>query len=107
MVLGHVEREGGERAVVGELPVVIAVGVGLEADHAMAFFSSARLCLTVLPEVSRVASARAYSAARSSSSCLISSSAEGRPGAFLPLNGRMSPCAMTRAMCSSGRVLSQ
>jgi len=28
MVLGDVERQGSERAVAGELPVVIAVGVG-------------------------------------------------------------------------------
>src|SRR6185436_15135993 len=102
VVFRDVERQGGERAVEGELPVVVALGVRLEADHAMAFLRSARLCLTVLPEVSRVASARAYSPARSSSSFLISSSAAERP-----LNGRMSPCAMTRAICSSGFVFNQ
>ena len=48
LVLGDVERERRDRAVEGELPVVVALGLG-----------SARLWRTLLPEVSMAASARA------------------------------------------------
>src|SRR6185295_3900720 len=102
LVLGDVERQPGDRAVEGQLPVVVPVRRGFEADvHAITRLSSARLCLTVLPEVSTVACARPYSRSRSVSSLRISSSAAERP-----LNGRMSPWAMTRLMCSSGAAFS-
>src|SRR5687768_9034199 len=92
LVLGDVEREGRDRAVEGELPVVVAVGLGVEGDHWVTLErSSARLARALFPEVSRTRSARRYRPSRSSSSLRISSSA-----ADLPLNGRMSPCAMTR-----------
>src|SRR6267142_1085552 len=97
LVLGYVEGEGRQRPLEGELPVAVALGMGFEADHWMAFLISARLWRRDLPEVSSVTSARPYRRSRSARSLRISSSAAERP-----LKGRMSPWAMTRAMCSSG-----
>ena len=52
LVLGDVERERGDRALAGEFPVVVAVGLGLEGDHVFTRERSwARLERAVLPEV--------------------------------------------------------
>jgi len=60
LVFGDVERERRQGAVEAELPVVVALGCGIEGDHA---FSSARRssasdCLRGRSEVSSTASAR-------------------------------------------------
>src|SRR3989449_6014852 len=99
LVLGHVEDEARQCPLEGELPVAVALGMGFEADHRMAFLISARLWRRDLPEVSSATSARPYRRSRSARSLRISSSAAERP-----LKGRMSPWAMTRAMCSSGEA---
>src|SRR5437762_7949785 len=101
LVLRYVEHQRGDRPVEGKLPVVVAVRLGFERDHVSALRISCRVCLTVLSDVSTVSAARAYMRSRSARSLRISSSAAARP-----LNGRMSPCAITRDMCSSGEALS-
>src|SRR5581483_1147682 len=58
LVLRDVERKGCHRALVRELPMVVAVGTGFEVDHATAFFSSASAWRTLLPEVSTTVPAR-------------------------------------------------
>ncbi len=58
LVLGDVERECRDGAVARELPVVVAVGMRFEIDHAITRLKSARLCRTVLPDVSTTALAR-------------------------------------------------
>src|SRR6185436_15542620 len=108
LVFVDVERERGERAVEGQLPVVVAVGLGRETDHVFTLaFNSSNEDFRDLPEVSTVRSAREYRRSRSASSLRISSSAVDRPCILLPANGRRSPCAITRFMCSSGFAFSQ